>query len=38
LGVGGDLVDVKALREGRDEVVTERARQFVEIVKQARAK
>jgi 2-dehydro-3-deoxyphosphogluconate aldolase / (4S)-4-hydroxy-2-oxoglutarate aldolase len=38
LGVGGDLVDVKALREGRDNVVTERASLFVEIVQQARAK
>ena len=38
LGVGGDLVDVKALREGRDDLITERARLFVEIVKQARAK
>jgi 2-dehydro-3-deoxyphosphogluconate aldolase/(4S)-4-hydroxy-2-oxoglutarate aldolase len=38
LGVGGDLVDGKALREGRDELISERARLFVEIVKQARAK
>jgi 2-dehydro-3-deoxyphosphogluconate aldolase/(4S)-4-hydroxy-2-oxoglutarate aldolase len=38
LGVGGDLVDIKALREGRDELVTDRARLFVDIVKQARAK
>ena len=38
LGVGGDLVDVKALREGRDELVTDRAQLFVDIVKQARAK
>jgi 2-dehydro-3-deoxyphosphogluconate aldolase/(4S)-4-hydroxy-2-oxoglutarate aldolase len=37
LGIGGDLVDVKALRQGRDDVVTERARLFVEIVQQARA-
>lgn len=37
LGVGGDLVDVQVLREGRDELVTERARLFVEIVQQARA-
>ena len=37
LGVGGDLVDVKALREGRDDLVTERAALFVEIVQQARA-
>jgi 2-dehydro-3-deoxyphosphogluconate aldolase/(4S)-4-hydroxy-2-oxoglutarate aldolase len=38
LGVGGDLVDIKALREGRDELVTDRAQLFVDIVKQARAK
>lgn len=37
LGVGTDLVDVKAIREGNAHVVTERARQFVDIVKQARS-
>jgi 2-dehydro-3-deoxyphosphogluconate aldolase/(4S)-4-hydroxy-2-oxoglutarate aldolase len=36
LGVGTDLVDIKAIREGRSEVVTERARQFVQIVKDTR--
>jgi 2-dehydro-3-deoxyphosphogluconate aldolase / (4S)-4-hydroxy-2-oxoglutarate aldolase len=36
LGVGADLVDTKALREGQAAIVTERARQFVEIVKDAR--
>jgi 2-dehydro-3-deoxyphosphogluconate aldolase/(4S)-4-hydroxy-2-oxoglutarate aldolase len=36
LGVGTDLVDTKALREGRDEVIAERARQFLEIVREAR--
>jgi 2-dehydro-3-deoxyphosphogluconate aldolase / (4S)-4-hydroxy-2-oxoglutarate aldolase len=36
LGVGADLVDTKALREGYAGVVTERARQFVEIVRTAR--
>jgi 2-dehydro-3-deoxyphosphogluconate aldolase/(4S)-4-hydroxy-2-oxoglutarate aldolase len=36
LGVGTDLVDTKAIIEGDDELVAERARQFVEIVKQAR--
>ncbi len=36
LGVGTDLVDVKAIREGNAQIVTERARQFVEIVKTAR--
>lgn len=37
LGVGTDLVDIKAVREGNAHVVTERARQFVEIVREARA-
>ena len=36
LGVGADLVDTKALREGQDRVITERARQYVEIVREAR--
>jgi 2-dehydro-3-deoxyphosphogluconate aldolase / (4S)-4-hydroxy-2-oxoglutarate aldolase len=36
LGVGADLVDVKAIRAGQQNVITERARQFVEIVKEAR--
>jgi len=36
LGVGSDLVDTKALAEGKDKVITERARQFIEIVKSAR--
>ena len=37
LGVGADLVDVKAIRAGEASVVTERARQFLEIVREARA-
>ena len=37
LGVGADLVDLKALREGNDGLITERARQFIEIVQVARA-
>jgi 2-dehydro-3-deoxyphosphogluconate aldolase/(4S)-4-hydroxy-2-oxoglutarate aldolase len=37
LGVGADLVDIKAIREGQDNVITERARQFVDIVREARA-
>jgi 2-dehydro-3-deoxyphosphogluconate aldolase / (4S)-4-hydroxy-2-oxoglutarate aldolase len=37
LGVGADLVDIKALREGQDYLVSERARQFVELVREARA-
>jgi 2-dehydro-3-deoxyphosphogluconate aldolase/(4S)-4-hydroxy-2-oxoglutarate aldolase len=36
LGVGADLVDLGALRQGRAEVLTERARQFVEAVRAAR--
>jgi 2-dehydro-3-deoxyphosphogluconate aldolase / (4S)-4-hydroxy-2-oxoglutarate aldolase len=36
LGVGADLVDIKAIRENQDNIITERARQFVEIVRQAR--
>ena len=36
LGVGSHLVDVKALREGQAGLITERARQFVEIVKSSR--
>ncbi|HEX6732023.1 MAG TPA: bifunctional 4-hydroxy-2-oxoglutarate aldolase/2-dehydro-3-deoxy-phosphogluconate aldolase [Pyrinomonadaceae bacterium] len=36
LGVGSDLVDVKAIRDGQQSVITERARQFVQIVKEAR--
>ena len=36
LGVGADLVDTKAIREGQAHVITERARQFVEIVREAR--
>jgi len=36
LGVGADLVDLKAIREGRQQIITERAREFVRIVKEAR--
>ena len=36
LGVGADLVDIKAIREGQASLITERARQFVEIVREAR--
>jgi 2-dehydro-3-deoxyphosphogluconate aldolase/(4S)-4-hydroxy-2-oxoglutarate aldolase len=36
LGVGADLIDLKAIRDGNEEIITERARQFVEIVKAAR--
>lgn len=37
LGVGSDLVDMHALREGQDARITDRARQYIEIVKQARS-
>ena len=36
LGVGADLVDLQALREGNDYILTERARQYLEIVRTAR--
>jgi 2-dehydro-3-deoxyphosphogluconate aldolase/(4S)-4-hydroxy-2-oxoglutarate aldolase len=36
LGVGADLVDTKALREGQGHLLTERARQYVEIVRESR--
>jgi 2-dehydro-3-deoxyphosphogluconate aldolase/(4S)-4-hydroxy-2-oxoglutarate aldolase len=37
LGVGADLVDPKALREGNSALITEHARQFLEIVQLTRA-
>jgi 2-dehydro-3-deoxyphosphogluconate aldolase/(4S)-4-hydroxy-2-oxoglutarate aldolase len=36
LGVGTDLVDVKAIREGNAQVVTDRAKEFIELVREAR--
>ena len=36
LGVGSDLIDSKALQEGQASLITERARQFLEVVKEAR--
>jgi 2-dehydro-3-deoxyphosphogluconate aldolase / (4S)-4-hydroxy-2-oxoglutarate aldolase len=36
VGVGGELVDLKAVRENRVEIITERARQFLEIVRKAK--
>jgi 2-dehydro-3-deoxyphosphogluconate aldolase / (4S)-4-hydroxy-2-oxoglutarate aldolase len=38
LGIGGELVQIAALRAGKPEVVTDTARRFVEIVKNARAR
>lgn len=37
LGVGTDLIDIKALKSGDDAVISERARQYVEMVRKARA-
>jgi 2-dehydro-3-deoxyphosphogluconate aldolase/(4S)-4-hydroxy-2-oxoglutarate aldolase len=37
LGVGADLVDLKAIREGETQLITERAREFVRIVREARS-
>ena len=37
LGVGADLVDLKAIRDGQASVITERAKQFLQIVREARA-
>ena len=36
VGVGADLVDLKAIREGRAESITENARKYLEIVRAAR--
>jgi 2-dehydro-3-deoxyphosphogluconate aldolase/(4S)-4-hydroxy-2-oxoglutarate aldolase len=36
LGIGSDLIDAKALKEGIDSVVTARARQYVDVVRQSR--
>lgn len=37
LGIGGDLVNVAALKQGMDERITEKAKKFVEIVREFRA-
>jgi 2-dehydro-3-deoxyphosphogluconate aldolase/(4S)-4-hydroxy-2-oxoglutarate aldolase len=37
LGVGGDLVDARAAREGRTSVITENAQKYIGIVKKFRA-
>ena len=36
LGVGTDLVDINAIREGQAALITERAKQFVEIIREVR--
>jgi 2-dehydro-3-deoxyphosphogluconate aldolase/(4S)-4-hydroxy-2-oxoglutarate aldolase len=38
LGVGSDLVDLKAIDEGRPEVITETARKYAEIIARVRTK
>jgi len=38
LGVGADLVDLKALRAGQAATITDKAKRFVEIVKAARGR
>ena len=37
LGVGADLVDTQAIREGNARAVTEKAREYVRLVREARA-
>lgn len=36
VGVGADLVDLEALRKGQDDLISEKARQYLEIVRTAR--
>jgi 2-dehydro-3-deoxyphosphogluconate aldolase/(4S)-4-hydroxy-2-oxoglutarate aldolase len=37
LGVGADLVNTKAMAEGKPEIVTESARKYLAVVKEFRA-
>ena len=37
VAVGSDLVDGKTIREGRFDVIEERARRFVEVIEATRA-
>jgi len=37
LGVGSELVDARALGQGQDRIIAERAKQFIRIVEEARA-
>jgi len=37
LGVGGELVDAKSIKEGRYDVIEERARQFLAVIAKARS-
>ena len=38
LGIGGELVQVEALKSGKSQIIVENARKFLEIVKQTRAR
>jgi 2-dehydro-3-deoxyphosphogluconate aldolase/(4S)-4-hydroxy-2-oxoglutarate aldolase len=38
VGIGADLVDLQALRNGQDNLITEKAREYLEIVRKARQK
>jgi hypothetical protein len=37
LGIGGDLIDVAALREGKLDRIADRARLYMDLVREARA-
>ncbi|MBS1829411.1 MAG: bifunctional 4-hydroxy-2-oxoglutarate aldolase/2-dehydro-3-deoxy-phosphogluconate aldolase [Acidobacteria bacterium] len=37
VAVGGELVDAKSLKEGRYDVITERAKQYLDVITKARA-
>jgi 2-dehydro-3-deoxyphosphogluconate aldolase/(4S)-4-hydroxy-2-oxoglutarate aldolase len=37
IAVGGELIDNKTVKEGRFEVIEQRARQYLEVVARARA-
>jgi 2-dehydro-3-deoxyphosphogluconate aldolase/(4S)-4-hydroxy-2-oxoglutarate aldolase len=37
LGVGGDLVNPKAIAEGKPEIITQTAREYMEIIRKSRA-
>jgi 2-dehydro-3-deoxyphosphogluconate aldolase/(4S)-4-hydroxy-2-oxoglutarate aldolase len=38
LGVGGELVQSEALRDGKPHIIVENARKFLAVVKEARAR
>lgn len=38
LGVGGDLVNTAAVRQGKPEIITEMAKKYLEIIRQERAR